>query len=925
MKHLLLFVFIVIYQLVNAQTLTIDPVFPAADKAVTLTLTATDTDLQGYTGDVYAHTGVTIEGSGQWQHVIGDWGNNTNQPKLTRTATDVYELEISPSINDFYSVASGEKVTELCLVFRSADGGSQTTDLFVTVYEETLSVSIISPEDNLLIDANTALDIEVAAILANSLKLYVDNVLIDETTSGNITKTITSAQSGKHWIKAEATDGNNTVYDSLYYYVKETVNVAELPANTKKGINYINDSTVTLVLYAPEKEYVYAIGDFNNWDVSNTLETNFSNPTELQVTASTWLMNKTSDGNFYWLTLNNVKANTEYAFQYWIDGEIVVADPYTEKILDPWNDKYITSTTYPNLKAYPDGKTSEAVSVFQTAQEPYIWEVTDFTPPAVTDMVVYEMLIRDFVANHDYKTIADTLDYLVRLGVNVLELMPVNEFEGNSSWGYNPSFYFAPDKYYGPKEDLKMLVDACHKRGIAVVIDMVLNHSYGQSPFVRMYFENGAPAANNPWYNVSSPNTDYSWGYDFNHESAATKELVDSVNSFWMTYYKVDGFRFDFTKGFTNTQGNGWAYDASRITILKRMTDEIKAINPNAYVILEHLTDNTEEKELANYGMLLWGNMNGAYNEATMGWNENGKSDLSLISYQKRGWNEPNVMGYMESHDEERLMYKNLQYGNASGDYSTKNLYTALNRMELAANFFFTVPGPKMIWQFGEMGYDISIDENGRVGEKPILWDYLNSNSRERVFDVYSYLTHLKTQEPAFETADYTLNVYGALKSIHLNHNDMDVVVLGNFDVASGSINPEFQQTGMWYEFYTGQELDVTDTEASIDLLPGEYRLYTTKKFELPDINPSVKDILGSVKKDQLTVYPNPVENELYLSNLDSYAQIAVFNLSGQQVFASSQLSGLQTISVATLEKGIYILTATTVDGLMSTGKFIKE
>jgi 1,4-alpha-glucan branching enzyme len=92
---------------------------------------------------------------------------------------------------------------------------------------------------------------------------------------------------------------------------------------------------------------------------------------------------------------------------------------------------------------------------------------------------------------------------------------------------------------------------------MAVIIDMVLNHSYGQSPMVRLYWDNqlSRPAANNPWYNTVSPNPVFSWGYDFNHESIHTKNFVDRVNKFWIKEFKVDGFRFDFTKGFTNTRG----------------------------------------------------------------------------------------------------------------------------------------------------------------------------------------------------------------------------------------------------------------------------------------------------------------------------------------------------------------------------------
>jgi len=163
---------------------------------------------------------------------------------------------------------------------------------------------------------------------------------------------------------------------------------------------------------------------------------------------------------------------------------------------------------------------------------------------------------------------------------------------------------------------------------------------------------------------VDSPNQAYSWGYDFNHESQHTKDFVDRVNAYWLDSFRVDGFRFDFTKGFTNNAGDGWAYDASRIAILKRMADAIWALNSDAYVILEHLTANSEESDLSKYGMLLWGNMNHSYNQATMGY-EN-ESDFSRIYYKKRSWTEPGLVGYMESHDEERLMFKNLEYGASS-------------------------------------------------------------------------------------------------------------------------------------------------------------------------------------------------------------------------------------------------------------------
>ncbi len=151
---------------------------------------------------------------------------------------------------------------------------------------------------------------------------------------------------------------------------------------------------------------------------------------------------------------------------------------------------------------------------------------------------------------------------------------------------------------------MKTFIDSCHSNGIAVISDWVLTLSCGQPSVVHLYWDRnagsyGQPTAENPWYNEQSPNPLYSWGYDFDHESQATKDFVDRVNEYWLTEYHFDGFRFDFTKGFTNTPGDGGAYDASRISILKRMADQIWNVNPNAYVILEHFATNTEEKELA--------------------------------------------------------------------------------------------------------------------------------------------------------------------------------------------------------------------------------------------------------------------------------------------------------------------------------------
>lgn len=674
-------------------------------------------------------------------------------------------------------------------------------------------------------------EINAAALFADEMQLFVNDTLLETTGSNELQYTYTASVNGLNKLKIVASGDDETVKDSTYFFVRGETQIADIPSNSLvDGINYINDSTVTLVLYAPYKEYVFVKGSWNNWHLSNSNQ-----------------MYKTSDANRYWITLDSLNPGQEYLYQYIVDGEITIADPYADKILDPANDQYISEATYPNLIDYPEGKTSGLVSVFQTAQTPYQWEVEQFDRPGKQDLVIYELLTRDFIEAHNYTTLIDTLDYLDSLGINAIELMPVNEFEGNSSWGYNPSFYFAPDKYYGTKNDLKHFIDECHKRGIAVIMDIVLNHSYSQSPLVQLYFDPsagdyGQPTALNPWYNQQSPNTAYSWGYDFDHESEQTKIFRSRVVKYWLQEYRFDGFRFDFTKGLTNTPGDGWAFDQARINILKDINDTIRSVESDAYVILEHFAENSEEKILSADGMMLWGNHNHNYCQCSMGYQE--ESNFSWISYKERGWQFPHLVGYMESHDEERQMYKNLTWGNGYGSYNVTGLSIALKRAELTAALFFTIPGPKMMWQFEELGYDYSIDYDCRVCEKPILWDYYQEEARYRLYRFFSEIINLRKNHEVFRTSNFSIDATGLVKQILLQHETMEVLVMGNIDVATGEVEPNFSQNTTWYEYFTGEKIINTDT--TMVLQPGEYRLYTTEPLPLPNIMayPLAKDVL---------------------------------------------------------------------------------
>lgn len=860
---------------VQAQVITVDPAFPNQNDTVTITFDASQGNgaLSGFV-PVYAHTGIITQaaGPGNWQNVQGNWGSA--DPNVLMTALGNNKHSISYHIPTFYNVSGGTAVTELAFVFRNASGNTvgraaDGSDIFYPVYPSNVGLlgRFLTPTSTQILNNGQNLNIKTATSIPADISIYDNGVLVDsDTNTRSLNTSLTASTAGSHLLEMVASDGSTTVRDSVYYIVNNAVQSLAVPSSAEYGINYDSPSQITLKLHAPFKNYVYVIGDFNDWQPHPD-----------------YFMYRDPNGSDWWITIDSLTAGQKYAFQYWVDGEIKIADPYSELIQDPWNDGGIDGITYPNRHPYPNNKTSGITSLIEMDQQPFNWQYDNFSPPAKDELIIYELLIRDFVAAHNYQTVIDTLDYLQRLGINAIELMPVNEFEGNESWGYNPSFHMALDKYYGTPEKFKSFVDECHRRGMAVFIDVVLNHAFGQSPFVQLYFDPsagsyGKPTAQNPWLNID-PKHDFNVGFDFDHEAQATVDFAERVCEYWVSEYKVDGYRMDLSKGFTqkNTLGNvgAWgAYDQDRIDILTNLKNKMEAARPGTYMILEHFADNAEEKELSNRGFLLWGNHNHDFSEAAMGYISG--SNFSGAFSSQRGWNDKHLVAYQESHDEERILYKLLNFGNSQGAYNTQDLSTALMRKELTSLFLYMIPGPKMLWQFGELGYDIAINDPCRVCNKPILWNYQNNADRARLYNITSEIINLRVQNPTFNTDTYSYALAGTTKRINLDHADFDATIVGNFGVAASNVLPQFQNTGWWYEHFSGDSLNVTDLSATINLQPGEYRLYTTKKL-------AVQNPIGISEHplwhQPIAVYPNPSSDKIRVELNGKTAELPVVRL----------------------------------------------
>jgi len=916
----------------TAQLLTWTPSFAKDNDNITITMDATkgNQGLLNYspTSDVYVHVGLITSSStsaNDWRYVPFTWGTTTAAAQASYLGSNKWQYVINNPRTFFNApsgVPAGETILKIAILFRSGNGSlkqanTDGTDMYIPVYDNNLAVRFSEPPfqptfirvpEPINKQVGESINLTAIANKTSAMKLFLNGTEIQSaasvtTLSANPTLTV----SGNQQIIAEANDGTLTRRDTFQFFVPLAPTVLPLPPGVRPGINYETGNTsVVLVLYAPGKNRISVIGEFpgSNW-----------------IEQSAYVMNKTPDGNTWWLRITGLTPGTEYAFQYLVDGTLKIGEPYAEKILDPSNDGFISASTYPGLKPYPTGQTTGIVSIVQTNPPGYTWAVSNFSRPDKRNLFIYELLLRDFITAHDWKTLRDTLNYLKNLGVNAIEIMPFNEFEGNESWGYNPDYFLAPDKYYGPKNSLKEFIDSCHRKGIAVIMDIALNHTTGLNPLAALYWNNATnqPAANNPWLNVTATHP-FNVFNDFNHESLQTRYFTSRVIEHWLQEYKLDGFRFDLSKGFTQVNSGSnvtlWSqYDASRVAIWKRYYDSCQLKSPGSYVILEHFAENTEELELSNYGMLFWGNLNYNFSEASMGWVNT--SNFEGYLHSARGWPNAHLVGYMESHDEERMMYRNLQFGNNSNSsHNVRDLNTALKRVELCAAFFLAAPGPKMIWQFGELGYDQSInrcengnvDPNCRLDKKPILWNYLQVIQRKRLYDIFSSMNKLR-YHPQYRDVfianniSIARNLSGAFKTLTVRSaaDSSMICVVGNFDVSQQTGSFAFPSAGTWYDYLNGGTFTATGSAQSFTLPPGGFRVFLNRNIvnAVVTSNPNPPGVPGELSARLL---PNPVTPHSVLEiQIPQTAQTGI-----QLLTVSGQL--LKSVYTGTLATGIHRL-----------------
>ena len=853
-----LFMFLGMFIPAQSQIVWTEPSFPTVEDQVTLYYNSAlgNGDLQSVI-PIYIHTGVITSnssGPSDWQNVQTSWGTSDPSAVMSPEGNGIHSFNFNGlTIADYYQLDVNESVESLAMVFRNANGSlvgrnADDSDIFYALSSGSFSTALLTPELGFAVmEIGESFAIIGQASEPCDLSLNINGAEVANQFGTAIEYIFEATESGQFGVEILGESNGLIASDHATLTVlPETAPTGWPAAGSQDGITYLSPSSVRLQLHAPGKTYVFAVGDFNNWQLSLD-----------------YLMTQTPDGNKHWIELDNLDPGEMYRFHYHVmPDDIRVADPYAELVLDPWNDGWIPEETYPDLPAFPSMLTeSTPVSVMHMNEPGFNWTDDDFNRPEKQSLIIYELLVRDFTDERNYQSILDTLDYLDRLGVNAIEFMPVNEFNGNDSWGYNPTFFLALDKAYGTKSSFQTLINACHERGMAVILDVVLNHADYPNPFLRLYWneESFQPAANNPWFNEISPSPE-TWFFDWNHDSPATKYFMKRTLKHWVETYHIDGFRIDFSKGLTQTPGYANEYNQNRINLLNEYADHLWADDPNIYMILEHWVALSEQQTLVNDGFMVWANATHDYNEASMGY----PSNLNWASYQNQGMANPGVVTYPESHDEERLMFKALEYGNSTGDYDVTDLETALQRMEAIQCFHILLPGPKMIWQFEELGYDYSINtcsdgvtisEDCRTAAKPVRWDYRDDPNRYRIHQVISGLAHLKLNHPeTFNTSNFNWDVAGYGKRLHLNAA-MNAVVVANFKTSEISMIPGFQHTGIWWDYFSGQPIDVNDVGAFMNFAPGEYHVYVDQPVEFPDLETRIQ---APISAGHSKIFPNP-------------------------------------------------------------------
>jgi 1,4-alpha-glucan branching enzyme len=502
----------------------------------------------------------------------------------------------------------------------------------------------------------------------------------------------------------------------------------------------------------------------------------------------------------------------------------------------------------------------------------YAWQSNNFQMPAWTSIVAYEMHIGTFhvptgaALPGTFATATAKLDHLQALGVNVLALMPTNEFAGDISWGYNPAHPFSVESSYGGPDALKAFVDAAHQRGIAVMGDVVFNH-FGPQDMDLWQYDGWSTSSNTGGiFFYEDANASTPWGARPNYGRGEVRTYIKENTMMWLEEFRLDGLRFDGTK-FMRLRDYAGPEIPDGWSMLQWCNESADAQFPGKLMVAEDLGDNAWITKTTGAGGAGFDSQwDGSFAFPVRSALE-AASDSSRDMFAVRDAINKNFNGsmqqrviYTENHDEvangRSRVPETIWPGNAGSWFSRK-------RSTLGAALVMTAPGIPMIFQGQEF-----LEDGYFAAEDRLDWN--KATTYGKVTDLYRTLIRLRRNLDGTSRG-----LSGAFTNVfHVNNNAKvlgfhrwqnggagdDVVVLTNFsNVSYPNYRVGLPRGGLWRVRFNSDSTaysadygnyaatDVTADNSGYDGLPfsGNFRFgpYTSVIFS--QSTPSRFDLNG--------------------------------------------------------------------------------
>lgn len=471
------------------------------------------------------------------------------------------------------------------------------------------------------------------------------------------------------------------------------------------------------------------------------------------------------------------------------DEWVEVSDPYATDIDDPSQNSVIT---------IKDGK-----KVVDT----YTWQHDGQDLPSNEELIIYELYVGGFSGGEGdegqgtLKDVIAKLDYLSELGINAVELMPIQESPGDKNWGYTPRHYFAVESSYGSSEDLKRLIDECHGRGIRVLMDCIFNHSDTETPLTQINFDY--------WYSREASDPDHSWGPEFNYEHYDENldlkpawQFVGDIVRFWIEEYHIDGIRFDAAKQIGNFDFLSWIAQQGR-----EATSMKPYFNTAEYI--------PEDPELVGYDKP----MDACWHESFYiqalkhicgdGFDLEGFKDV--IDCQQQGYGgTTNAINYISCHDHKYTL----------AELGEREIFKdeAFKRAKLSAVLLMTAVGVPLVWMGNEFG-EFNPDE-----EIKIDWSLLENDDNQSLLDYYRGLIALRKENHALRTNNIDFfhedPESKVLTYTRWNDEGSRIVVAINFsdNFLKDYTIEHFPQSGTWHEWTNNYDVEAAGDKLTIDM-----------------------------------------------------------------------------------------------------------